>query len=55
MEAFGIMGFIFGITAMGLAKTASTKLQGIAKELAELKQELTDSGVVKAESQNKEK
>ena len=55
MEAIGIMGFIFGITAMGLAATASAKLQGIAKELAELKKELTESGVLKADSQTEEK
>lgn len=55
MEAFGIIGMSFGITAMGLAASAFTKLQGVTKELADLKQELTESGVLKADSQTEEK
>ena len=51
MEAFGIIGMVFGIMGMGLGASAFTQLQGVTKDLAELKKELTESGVLKGDGQ----
>ncbi len=55
MEAFGIIGMTFGIMGMGLGAFAFTQLQSVTKELAELKKELTRSGVLKADSRTEER
>ena len=46
MEAFGIIGMSFGISGLTFGLIAWTATQKVAKELAELKEALRQSGAL---------
>ncbi|MBE9550163.1 MAG: hypothetical protein IMF09_12220 [Proteobacteria bacterium] len=48
METFGLMGFIFGMSAMSSAIIGRSQLTNLTKELDELKQQLQDNGTIPA-------
>ena len=49
MDAFGIIGMVFGMAGMSFAIMAWTQIQGTAKEIADLKEALRKSGAIPEE------
>ena len=47
METFGLIGFIFGLSGLSFAITATAKLANLKKEVDALRKDLEDLGVLK--------
>ena len=47
MDAFGILGFVFGSTGMTFAIIAWNQIASLNKDLEDLKKSLEDTGVLK--------
>ena len=47
METFGLLGFVFGSTAMSFAIIAWSQISGLSSDLEDLKQRLAEAGVLK--------
>ena len=46
MDAFGIIGMVFGMAGLSFAIMAWTQVQGTAKEVADMKEALRKSGAL---------
>lgn len=55
MEAFGIIGMTFGMMGMSFGLLSWVQVQGVSKELAEMKASLRESGLLGDDSHDNDK
>ncbi len=55
MDAFGLMGFIFGMSGLSFAIIAWGQIASLKKEFEDLKKSLEDSGVLKERAESEDK